>query len=114
MPLLDQGSELVSGKGHSVEVEEHITSLDILGNEADLAVCLVLCKCTSYKTLTMETKDYQTGVLLKISKRNFENTVLKTFGSDLGTLCAVDKCFADFALMKKINKNKLRRKKEKD
>ena len=64
LPLSDEGAQLVASDVHAVEVGQHVIAVHILTHELDLAVSLALV--TS----------------IKVSKRHFKHTTLKTLRSD--------------------------------
>ena len=65
--LLNQGAKLITGHIHTVEVKEAVESLNILDTKLDLAVGHGL-------------------IVVKIGKGELDDTSLKSFGGDLGTL----------------------------
>ena len=58
LPLLDEGTELIRGEVHSVEVGEAVLALNFINSQLDLAESTIL-------------------ILGKIAERDFDNTTLK-------------------------------------
>lgn len=78
VPLLDDRAQLVAGHGHGVEIGEDILALHVLADELELP---------------------EVGLgTVKISKRDFEDTSLKTLRSDLRSLGPVDQGLSDLAV----------------
>ena len=65
--LADQTAKLVSGHIHTMEIQQTVVSLNILDTKLDFSECDRL-------------------VLVEIGQRSFNDTSLKVFRSDLGTL----------------------------
>ena len=83
LPLLDHGAELVTGNVHTVEESDALITLDIFNAELHLAVTLFF-------------------VLVEITEIGFEDTALKTFGSNLETGSTGDKSLANIAFLELV------------
>mmetsp|Transcript_25948 Transcript_25948/g.60262 ORF Transcript_25948/g.60262 Transcript_25948/m.60262 type:complete len:279 (-) Transcript_25948:26-862(-) len=79
LPLADQGSELVAGHVHAVEVAESILALDLLADEAHLAVVSI-------------------RGLVEVAEGDLEHAVLHLLRSDLLTSSLVDGGLAGVAV----------------
>lgn len=77
LPLLDHGTELVSGHGHSVEVGQAALALDLINAKTELAESLVL------------------ALGVQVTKGDIQDTTTKGVISVLETLSAVDEGLAD-------------------
>jgi len=78
LPLLDEGTELVRGEIHTVEVGEAVLALDFINSQLDLAESTIF-------------------VLGEVTERDFDNTTLKVVVGVSETLGAVDKSLTDLA-----------------
>jgi len=79
LPLLDQRAQLVAGHGHAVEIGKAVAALNILDHQRDLTVSLIV-------------------IVVQIGEIDFDDSVKKTVGSDLGTLGTGDQSFTALTL----------------
>ena len=84
----DQTAQLITGHVHTVEIQQTVVSLDIFDTKLNLSVC-------------------KSFVLLQISETHFENTSLKVFGGNFGTLGFGNKSLSAVLLGEHGGSNKL-------